>query len=837
MARSRRSRIDLRREVEAEEREEVDESEAVKPPMPRPIPPFAASNPALAEWFTRIWDAAPHTVRLLCTELKAAQLATDDELKAAIRTFPTTGPHDEYRSGQVLWELFQDPSVLDEVIRRYATEDTEDELTEMLDWYPNIKGGCERLLVEIAVECPDFVREFVETDRTHLIAGLVVADEAGHQLIVDMMRYGESSHLFHDALPILFVHAAKLDETSPLVEYLREVRTKPNGWVLAGCALWRVTQRVDRRWLKRFIKWDEDRSDWATDERDLVVQVLAEILQVEPLAGEALVQMTRRGEEGFDELSTTAIAAIADRGLRGWATLYRMAPVAQLETRKQILQYAARERRTAELFLPFARETLYKRLAEKLTEEPYFEEQAQDELACVFGLIQAAGPAGWALAPDLLQLLKALPLIDDAPEILIGRCLETLQYCGANDPMTLAGLRAILNTGMTDGDDLSRPFKLVVHTFLVLNPGAVLQELTHPNGTGRLFDHLQSNYPLVRLPDSVRRSIAVRTADLLLHPDPAIGPRAIALLAEQTAQAPRIVPQLVAACCSMNEPFIAGVSKIVLDGDARSRVVATLSSRMEGTNPDMALRAAVGLWFLNQHRPIFEMLMRELSQSNTGLPMAFLEWHQRRGRQLAAICTTLRTSLGDWIDLDPERQRLLPSLGARLLEPQLAAVWKQLQSPEADRSATIAHACELLPYGDDLLVCLARLILSSVVGPDDRSKFGTLLPVKYFICRDSLDIPSGKAKRDAVYEVLMQPASVERSRALTAAVFGESSAIHADVHGLLGHPISWLRWVGLTLLEGYPLAADELRSRVEPFLKDPSEMVREKATELCVRIG
>lgn len=836
MARSRRSRIDLRREVEAEEREEVDESEEIKPPMPRPIPPFAASNPALAEWFTRIWDAVPHTVRSLCTELKAAQLATDDELKAAIRTFPTTGPLDEFRTGQVLWELFQDASVLDNVIRRYATEDTEDELTEMLDWYANIKGGCERLLVEIAVECPDFVREFVEQDRTHLIAGLLVADEAGHQLIVDMMQHDESSRVFDDALPIVFGHTAKLDEASPLVEYLREVRTNPRGWVLAGCVLWRVTERVDRRWLKRFIKWDEDRLGWS-DERDLVVQVLAEALSVQPLASEALVQLTRRGEDGFDELSMTAVAEIGQRGLRGWSTLVRMAPVARSETRQRILEFAARDSRTAQAFLPLARVILHNRLAEKLSEEPYFEEEAQDELAYVFRLIQAAGPAGRALAPDLLQLLKALPLIDDAPFLLIERCLETLQYCGANDPMTLAGLRAILDTGMTDGDDLSRPFKLVVHTFLVLNPGAVLQEMTHPCGKGRLFDHLQSNYPLVRLPDSVRRSMAARIADLLLHPDPAVGPRAIALLAEQTAHAPRIVPQLVAACCSMNEPFIAGVSKIVLDGDARSRVVATLSSRMEGTNPDMALRAAVGLWFLNQHRPIFEMLMRELSQSNTGLPMAFLEWHQKRGQQLTAICATLRQSLGDWIGLDPDRSRFLHSLSQRLIEPQLAEVWKQLQSPEADRTATIARACELLPYGDDLLVCLARLILSSVVGPDDRSKFGTLLPVKYFIRRDNLDIPTGKAKRDAVYEVLMQPASVERSRALTAAVFGESAAIHADVHGLLGHPVSWLRWVGLTLLEGYPLAADELRGRVEPFLKDPSEMVREKAMEVCVRIG
>ena len=104
--------------------------------------------------------------------------------------------------------------------------------------------------------------------------------------------------------------------------------------------------------------------------------------------------------------------------------------------------------------------------------------------------------------------------------------------------------------------------------------------------------------------------------------------------------------------------------------------------------------------------------------------------------------------------------------------------------------------------------------------------------MKYFIRRDSIDITQGKARRDAVYEVLMQPASAERSRALTAAVFGDVSAVHPDIHGLLTHPVSWLRWVGLTLLEGYPLAAAEMVKRVEPFATDPSDMVREKAKDL-----
>jgi len=792
------------------------------------------STTPLTDWFDRLWSVPSDQLPALCRELEDAQIASDSELNAAIRAHPTGSPDLEVRSGQVLWELFQDHSLFEEAILRNASGATADELRDWLSGYPDDESRLGRLLMRLDATCPGPARAYLQDEGGRLVLEELRAGSGVEEWLVSLMRENETSPLFDSLLSAMARRCGTLAGQGPIACYLSELRHKNRGWLLAGCVLCKISSRSNRVWLKRIIRGDPEPANWS-DEDWLVQEVLCDLVPHHPLATEALVLLPKREEHLFRDGFSDVVSKLGQFGLRGWATLARLHSVCGSVERRLILLHASESSRLAQAFLPLARVSLHKQLAAKLNEPPFFEEEAQDELDAVFRLIQVAGSAGRALAPDLLQLLKAFPLNDDMPFEVIVRCLETLQQIEANDPMTLGAMRTLLDTAIRDGDDLSRPFQQVTHAFLALNPNVVLQELRHPRHDGRLFDHLQSRYPLVRLPDAVRESIASRTAELLLYPNLEVGQRAATLLAHHPTHAPRLVPHLVAACCSTNEQIIERVSKIVLEGDARARMVASLISRMEGTDPSMALRAAVGLWFLNQHRPIFEMLMRELSRSEDGLPRAFLDWHQRHGRPITAVSATLRSSLGAWIDLDPERQRFLLTLGQRLLEPQLALLWKQLQSPDADRAAVIARACELLPGTDDLLGCLARLILGSIVGPEERRLFGTLHPVKYFIRRDNSDIAAGKVKRDAVYEVLLQPVSAERSRALTAAVFGDVSVIHPDVHGLLTHPFSWLRWVGLTLLEGYPLAANELRKRVEPFAADPSEMVREKAKAVLTK--
>lgn len=822
MARRRPSRLELRRSVEDRE---------AKEPTPRPMPEFATTNPALADWCARIWDAGRNDLQSLCQQLKAAQVATDEELRAAIRTYPTKGYEDEFRSGQVLWEVFQDRSLLDEVILRYATEDTEDELTDLLDAYPEGKGFLERLLIEIAVECPNYVRDYIENGRMEIISELLELGEAGEKLVVEMMRYDEVSDFFDGVLWRVVADSYKFDDESPIVEYCRELRTKPHGWVLAGCALWKATQRVDRRWLKRLVTRDADSMDWA-DEYALVVSVLAELLHDQPLASEALVQLTQQAERGFEQLSLDTVTVVGERGLRGWSTLARMALVSRSDARQVILEYATGSCQTAQGFLPIARATLESNRKTIASEPPHFERDAIKEIIVACKVIQAAGPAGKSLAPELIALLKVTPLEDSDANAVIFACLDALAGVEAHDLVTLGSLRTKLVNWLEMHGQKSLVCRHVAIVLHRLDPMAVVRELSRPHPDTQLCELVATIYPHLDLPPEVRAANVRRFAELLLHPSPEVAQHAAAMLTHHRDEATRLTPWLVAACCSMNDQLVERVGKLLDDFRARERVVVSLMSRMGGTNSTIALAAAAALWNLGEYRPIFEMLMREHAEPGGGLSAAFLDWHLQQKRQFSAVCSTLQTSLRDWIDQDPKRQRFMNQLSGLWLEPQLEALWRAMHSPDGDRSAAISRARELLPGSEDRLTGLVRLILGSTAGPAYISDFGSLLPVKYFITRDKISIADGKARRDVVYELLNQPASIERSQALIAAIFDDVKTIHPDAQALLTHSISWFRWVGLTLLDWYHLPAETLRAEVEPYLTDLSEMVREKAREL-----
>ncbi len=813
MARRRRSRLELRRHAEEAEAEELVESddgdeeadeEADEPQPPPPLPESLASNPALAGWLGRILKAPNRDLPELYRERADARFASDDELKAAVRSFPTNYWSEQFRAGLVLWDLFQDRSLLDEVVLRHATEDTEDELREMLDSFPAGAGSLGPLLVRIADECPDFLREHVE-DRLHLIAQLLGAGEAGERVVVEVLLRDEDRPLFVETLRRIAHRYGPFEEGRPVMLHLRKLRYHTRGWVLAGCVLWKLTGRIDRRWLKRLARGESDLAGWS--EVGLILDTLGQLLPLTPLAGDALVQLARPASECLADLAIAPVASLGAHGLRGWSTLARMGAVCDSGTRRSILEYAASTPRTAQALLPLARHSLDTLRKAVGTDPPYLEPGASDELEAACRAVRAAGPAGKALAPELVAILKTCPLHDDAPDGVIAACLDALEGIGANDPSTLAGLRARLVEYTAEYGTSSAAFRLVGLAWLRLDPRAVLRELVRPQPDGRLLELIAATYPRLDQSPEDRAANARLYAQLLLHPNFDIAGWAAALLAHHADAAHRLTPWLVAACCR-HELLVERVSKILQSYDTRHRLVVSLIARMGGTDQAVALAAAAALWGLSEYRPVFEMLRREHTRPGGGLLTAFLDWHLKQKRSLAAVCNTLGTSLRDWIDQDPERQRFLARLGGLWLELQLDALLKAIRSPDGDRVAALARAYELLPGADDLLACLARLVLGALVEPDLMRTFGTLHPVKYFVKRHGVDIPAGKERRDAAYEVLAEPAGPERSRAFTATVFHDVAAVHPDVQALLTHEISWFRWAGLTLLEGYPLPAE-----------------------------
>lgn len=579
----------------------------------------------------------------------------------------------------------------------------------------------------------------------------------------------------------------------------------------AGAALWRLTWRVNRKWLDTIRDPIARRA--AADKPDLLalltrvtVEHLGRRPDLAPLARAYLVRLA----EKWESAAVAEVGRLAALGGRGWGVLLLVLQDSPPDDRVSVPSaLRAAVFRTA-LPVPAVRALVHHHahrvVFERAGDQP--DRRGDDQLTAAADVLAAIGPPAGSALPDILRVIGRDPhlgpvLVAAAKAVLPGHPLPlsaTIRALAAVPPPGVRAAFAHLSAVLFHLDPDAGP-DLASRTDV---PDSVVTQVLD---SGHWRD----------LPPDVRKRHAAALADLLASPRKAVRRRAAVALRHYLPELPDVWPAVVAALVTPDDQqatVLLGYARLL--APVADAVAQELVALLDEPIADYAARAAVALWRLGRWGAAAPRVRADESVARGVLA---------RARTAHGLIEDL-AQLYDGEPLAAEARTHLErplSLFDSLLtdlcrtEPVSEAKWKAI------RDAVDGYTKPRPPL-------LALAVMSGFgTGEFQNSK---IWMIKHH--REMTRIGLAESKRaveSAMNLLAVCPTPQDRARAVRE-FFPAAVELPHEIVDLLTNPEMSLRWAGLELADAWGLRPHEVAYWVEERRRDAGPLVRDRAARI-----
>jgi hypothetical protein len=595
----------------------------------------------------------------------------------------------------------------------------------------------------------------------------------------------------------------ELDETEAVVRGNLE---HPLSVHAAGAALWRLTWRVNPRWLAILPRLHSNVSE-KPDLLALLTRVTVEHLgrrpDLAPLARAFLVRLGAKAETA----AAAEVSRLAKLGGRGWGVLLLALqdspPTDPVKVPPALRAAVLREALTRPALFPLVHHHAHRVLFDRAADPS--DARNDDIVAAAADLLAAIGPPAASAFPDILRVIGRDPHL--GPTLVAAAMAVVPAY-----PLPVsATIRALVAVPANAG---RAAFAHLAGVLFRLDPDAgpgLVSQTTVPDHV--VAQVLDSGH-WCDLPADVRKRHAAALADLLASPRKDVRQRAAFALRRYLPELPAVWPALVAALATADdrtaETLLPCARLLAPVADAAA---AELLALFAEPKTELAARAGVALWRLGRWAEVAPRLREDVARAMLRRAATAHGLHDDvaerfDGTPLAADARTplaLAPSL-----LDP----FLAGLGS---DPLDAAKWASLRDP-ADS--------ERMP--------IPPLFVLAVMSAFGTGEFAVnkIWMIKHHRAMTRIGLAESKRAVERAMDLLSGGRNAEVRAEAVRVFFPAAVEIPDEIRSLIDSPKPCLRWAGLELADAWGLRPHEVLLWVEDRRRDASPLVRARAARM-----